>query len=50
MINLTEYYVTEIKTKQAEYMLGHKGEIKDEGSFYRVDGSFILDKCRIKIS
>lgn len=45
---ITEYIVTQIRTKNSEYILGHKGQIKDEGSFYRVDGSYIIDKFRIK--
>ena len=48
MFNITDYYVTQIKTPQTEYILGHKGQIKDEGSFYRIDNSFIIDKFRIK--
>ncbi|MBR1765148.1 MAG: hypothetical protein IJ746_07105 [Ruminococcus sp.] len=48
MLNITDYYVTQIKTPQTEYILGHKGLIKDEGSFYRIDSSFIIDKFRIK--
>ena len=48
MINLSDYYVTQIKTSTAEYILGHKGRITDEGSFYRIDDSFIIDKYRIK--
>ena len=48
MINITDYYVTQIKTPQTVYILGHKGQIKDEGSCYRIDNSFIIDKFRIK--
>ncbi|MBR1752677.1 MAG: hypothetical protein IJ740_17720 [Ruminococcus sp.] len=47
-IKITDYYVTQIKTPRTEYILGHKGQIKDEGSFYRIDGSYIIDKFRIK--
>ena len=48
MINITEYLVTQIKTKDSEYILGHKGQVADEVSLYRVDGSYIIDKFRIK--
>ena len=48
MIDLTDYYVTQIKTNHGEYLLGHRGRITDEGSFYRIDGTLIIDKCRIK--
>lgn len=48
MSNLADYYATKIKINQVEYILGHRGKITDEGSFYRIDDTFIVDKCKIK--
>lgn len=31
-----------------EYRLGAPAEIVDEGSFYRIDGTHIIDKFKIK--
>lgn len=47
-MNPTSYCVTEIRSKGGIYILGHPIEIHDEGSFYRVDGTYIFDKFRIK--
>lgn len=42
------YKVTEIRYKTSFYKLPQPVPIFDEGSFYRVDGTYIFDKFRIK--
>lgn len=44
----TNYKVTEIRYKTGIYKLAKPVPIFDEGSFYRVDGTYIFDKFRIK--
>lgn len=44
----TNYKVTEIRYKTGIYKLPQPVPIFDEGSFYRVDGTYIFDKFRIK--
>lgn len=46
-MNITKYKVSEIRTPQGIYKLGTPAIIIDEGSFYRIDGSHIIDKFRI---
>ena len=45
--NITNYKATEIKTKTAFYKIGKTAIIIDEGNFYRIADSFIIDKYRI---
>ena len=46
-MKIAEYKVLEIKSKGFIHKLGTKSLILDEGSFYRIDNSFIIDKYRI---
>ena len=39
--------VIEIRSSNGIYKLGTPAMIIDEGSFYRIDSSFIIDKYRI---
>ncbi len=47
-MNITQYKVTEICYAHSKYKLGQPVGIEDEKSFYRIDGTHIIDKCRIK--
>ena len=47
-MNLTDYKVKTIAYPHGEYRLGASAEIIDEGSFYRIDGTHIFDKHKIK--
>lgn len=47
-MDLTKLKVKTITYPHGEYRLGHAVEIIDEGSFYRIDGTHILDKHKIK--
>lgn len=47
MINLTSYKVQSITYPYGKYRLGSPAEIIDEGSFYRINGTHILDKFKI---
>ena len=40
--------VKTITYPHGEYRLGSPAEILDEGSFYRIDGTHILDKFKIR--
>ena len=46
-IELTKYKVLEIRSPQGIHKLGTPAMITDEGSFYRIDGTHIIDKFRI---
>lgn len=46
-MELINYKVKEILSSNGIYILGTPAEIIDEGSFYRVNGTFIIDKYRI---
>lgn len=48
MIDLTKLKVKTITYSHGEYQLGSPVDIVDEGSFYRIDGTHILDKYKIK--
>ena len=48
MKNLTEYKVKKIKSAHGELMFSNFAMVEDEGSFYRIDGTYILDKHKIK--
>ena len=47
-MNLNQYKVTEIIYSDSKYKLAHPARIDDEGSFYRIAGTYIIDKYRIK--
>ena len=45
--DLNQYRVKEIRSSNGIHKLGYLAEIVDEGSFYRIDGTHIIDKFRI---
>lgn len=47
-LNLNHFRVKEIRFSSGIYKLGHPADIMDEGSFYRIDGTFIIDKYKIR--
>ena len=47
-MDLAKYKVTALIYPYAEYRLGSPALIIDEGSFYRIDGTHIFDKHKIK--
>ena len=47
-MNLNQYKVTEIISSDSKYKLAHPANIDDEGSFYRIAGTYIIEKHRIK--
>ena len=47
-MDLTDYKVKAVIYPHGEYRLGSPAEIIDEGSFYRIDGTHIFDKHKIK--
>ncbi len=47
-MDLIDYKVKEIRYPHGTYRLGGAVEIIDEGRFYRIDGTHILDKHRIE--
>ncbi|MGB4094051.1 MAG: hypothetical protein WBK46_19240 [Ruminococcus flavefaciens] len=47
-MNLNQYKVTEIIYSDSKYKLAHPTRIDDEGSFYRIAGTYIIEKHRIK--
>ena len=47
-MNLNLYKVNEIIYPDSKYKLAHPAGIDDEGSFYRIAGTYIIDKYRIK--
>ena len=48
MDDLTKYKVTAFIYPHAEYRLGSPVDVFDEGSFYRIDGTHIFDKHKIR--
>jgi hypothetical protein len=48
MEDLTKLKVKTLTYPHGEYRLGKPVDIVDEGSFYRIDGTHIFDKHRIK--
>ena len=46
-MDLTSLKVKAIIYPYAEYRLGHTALVIDEGAFYRIDGTHIIDKHRI---
>ncbi len=47
-MNLTEYNVFEIVKPQGICKFGKPVSVIDEGSFYRIDSTHIIDKFRIQ--
>ena len=47
-MNLNQYKVTEIIYSDSKYKLAHPARIDDEGSFYRIASTYIIEKHRIK--
>ena len=47
-MNLNGKMVMKISSSKVIYKPGHPVEIEDEGSYYRIDGTFIYDKNKIK--
>ena len=47
-MNLNQYKVTEIIYSDSKYKLAHPARIDDEGPFYRIAGTYIIEKHRIK--
>lgn len=47
-MELTDYKVKALIYPHGEYRLGTPVEIIDEGSFYRIDGTHIFDKHKIR--
>lgn len=47
-MDLNKYIVLEIRKQHSIYKLGHPAVIIDEGAFYRIDGTYIIDKFRIQ--
>ena len=47
-MDLKDYKVKTITYPHGEYRLGSPVLILDEGSFYRIDGTHIIDKFKIK--
>ena len=48
IMNLTNYKVISLIYPHGEYRLGSPADIIDEGSFYRIDGTHIIDKFKIE--
>ena len=47
-MQLSKYKVTEIRSSNSLYKPSSSVEIYDEGNFYRIDSTYIIDKYRIK--
>ena len=47
-MNITQYKIIEIRYSHSRFKLGQPVKIADEGPFYRIDGTHIIDKYRIK--
>lgn len=47
-MELTKYKVKALIYPHGEYRLGSAVDILDEGSFYRIDGTHIFDKHKIR--
>lgn len=47
-MDITSYKVKALRYPQEEYILGSLVPVIDEGSFYRIDGTHIFDKFRIR--
>lgn len=47
-MNLTEYKVKRIISPHGDLQLGEPIDVIDEGSFYRIAGTHIIDKFKIE--
>ena len=47
-MDLTGFRVTVIRTSHSEHMLAGPVPVIDEGPFYRIAGTYIFDKFKIK--
>lgn len=47
-MDLTDYKVKTLIYPHGEYRLGSPVDVVDEGSFYRIDGTHIFDKHKIR--
>lgn len=47
-MDLSKYQITEIRSSDGIYKLGHPCIINDEGYFYRIASTYIYDKNKIK--
>ena len=47
-MEITDSLVTAIRNKHSEQLFASPAAVIDEGSFYRIAGTYIFDKCRIK--
>ena len=47
-MNLSNYRVLEIRYPHSRFKLSQPAFIYDEGPFYRIDSTHIIDKCKIK--
>ena len=47
-MDLTDYKVKTLIYPHGEYRLGSPVDVVDEGSFYRIDGTHIFDKWKMK--
>lgn len=45
---INKFQVLEIRSLSGVYKFGHPVAINDEGSFYHINGSYIIDKFQIK--
>lgn len=48
IMNLSNYKVAEIRYAHSKFKLAQLAIINDEGSFYRIDSTHIIDKFRIQ--
>ncbi len=47
-MNLTDYKVKRIISQHGDLQLGEPADVIDEGSFYRIAGTHIIDKFKIE--
>lgn len=47
-VNISQYKVLEIHYPHSKYKLKNPAMVIDEGSFYRIESTHIIDKYRIK--
>lgn len=47
-MNITKLKIIEIRSSNGVYKLPHPTYIVDEGSLYRLESTYILDKVKIK--
>ena len=47
-MNVTDYKVKRIISPHGDLMLGEPADVIDEGSFYRIAGTHIIDKFKIE--